>query len=105
MRVLGQVLGLILFCNKIELIGGIEGKKHTIDFTCGRESTVCMPDEPLMALEDVWVQEGEPAMAKTAPVKETADAGWSCGDIWLVEERESALEVNHMDTAAEAGET
>ena len=42
-------------------------------------------------------------MVKTAPVKETAQAGWSCGDVWLVEERVSALEVNHMETASDAG--
>ena len=91
------------FCfatRKISLV--VEGKMYTIDFTCGVQGTVCMVEEPLMALEDVWVQEGEPAMVKAAPVKETAQVGWSCGDVWLVEERESALEVNHMETWAES---
>ena len=67
------------FCfatRKISLV--VEGKMYTIDFTCGVQGTVCMVEEPLMALEDVWVQEGEPAMVKAAPVKETAQVGWSC---------------------------
>ena len=85
------------FCfatGKISLV--VEGKKYNIGFTCGVQGTVCMVDVPLRALEDVWVQEGEPAMVKAAPVKETAEVGWSCGDVWLVEERENALEVNHI---------
>ena len=92
------------FCfttRKISLI--VEGQEHTISFTCGTESKMCMVDEPLMAVEYVWVQEGEPATAKTAPGKETAQVGWSCGDVWLVEERVSALEVNPMETAADTG--
>ena len=44
-------------------------------------------------------------MVKTAPVKETALVGWSCGDVWLIEERVSAMEVNHIETAAEAAAT
>ena len=52
-----------------------------LNFTCGAQGAVCMVDEPLMALEDVWVQEGEPAMVKAAPVTETAEVGWSCGDV------------------------
>ena len=90
------------FCfatRRISLI--VEGQKHTISFTCGTESKMSMADEPLMAVEDVWVQEGELAMVKPAPVKETAQVGWPCGDVWIVEERVSlsALEVNHMETA------
>ena len=81
----------------------MEGQTHTISFTCGTESKMGMVDEPLMAVEDVWVQEGEPAMVKTASVKDTAQLGWSCGDVWLVEERVRALEVNLMETAADAG--
>ena len=50
----------------------LEGQKHTVHFTRGTEGKLGMVDEPLMAVEDVWVREGGPAMVKTAPINETA---------------------------------